>query len=86
MTVFIRNKNTGNVGRYPLIGNVGFENGRIVLTKDPGVSATVYKIPAEDNEIIRVTEGELETPESVKAWRDEDIYIASYIETVFGEV
>ena len=86
MTVFIRNKRTGDIGRYPLIGNVGYENGRIVLAKDPGISATVYRIPAEENEIIRVTECELETLESVKAWRGSDIYTSSYIETVFREV
>lgn len=84
MTVFIRNKNTGKVSRYALIGNVGYADGRIVLAKDPRISATVYRLSAEAYEIIRVTETQLETPESVREWVPE-VRTDHYIETVFEE-
>ena len=84
MTVFIRNKDTGKVVRYPLIGNVGFDDTYIVIAKDPRISATVYKIPLYEYELIRVTEEDLETPELVQD--NEHLYTTAdrYIETVFG--
>ena len=89
MTVFIRDTGTGKVRRYPLIGNVGYKNGYIVIAKDPRISAAVYMLPAEYYEIVRVTETQFETPEAVKAWTDGDLCasgnVHNYIETVFEE-
>lgn len=84
MTVFIRNKSTGNVSRYPLTGNVSIEDGNITIAKDPRIGSTIWSFPLEDYEIVRVTERELETPEAVTAWTDRKYIADRYIKEVFG--
>lgn len=86
MTVFIRDKNSGKITRYALIGNVSIGDGAIVLVKDPRISATIYSLPAAFYEIARVTATELETPEAVESWTDgaPREWVNNYKETVFG--
>lgn len=85
MTVFIRNKRNGKVTRYPLIGNVSVANGRISITKDPRCTHIVtYDMTTENYEVIRVTAGEMETPEAVRTWAKDMPHVDHYIETVFG--
>ena len=86
MTILLKRKSDGRVIRHPLVGNISFEENRIVLTDDPRLDRiSVTYLSADEYEFIRITEDMIETKGGIEARVSNKQVARRYCEMVLGE-